>query len=384
MITPSYRYQEANGGALGIFEFSLIQHEFSGRAEFGYRMSRRAALRVGTEVGAGTSIIDARAPSFPAGSGLGSTGVENVGRIEHPYANPAIYATASIGLGDRFVLYPGARLQYNAITINRAAFDPRLRFSWQVADRTQLKGGVGQFSQTPEITQFNDVWGNPNLGIERSLHTSFGVAQELDYGVDVEVTGFYKYVWDRVTSSDNLVVRDDRLWVENFANQGTGHIYGAELLVRKALTRRLFGWLSYTYIRSLVRQQPGRSLTPFDFDQPHILTLLAVYKLPRNWQIGGRFRLVSGNPNTPRTSGVFNAESGEYLPLDGERNSERLPAFHQLDVRVDKRWVLRRALITGYLDIQNLYNRQNIEAWNYSYNFRQRVGTAGLPIIPSL
>ncbi|MGB1015518.1 MAG: energy transducer TonB, partial [Nannocystaceae bacterium] len=64
LITPSYRYQEANGGALGIFEFSLIQHEFSGRAEFGYRMSRRAALRVGTEVGAGTSIIDARAPSF--------------------------------------------------------------------------------------------------------------------------------------------------------------------------------------------------------------------------------------------------------------------------------------------------------------------------------
>jgi hypothetical protein len=81
---------------------------------------------------------------------------------------------------------------------------------------------------------------------------------------------------------------------------------------------------------------------------------------------------------------VFDAQGGGYLPIDGPTNGERLPAFHQLDVRVDKRWTLRRAMINLYLDVQNAYNRQNGEAWNYSYNFQQRALTTGLPIIPSL
>ena len=77
-------------------------------------------------------------------------------------------------------------------------------------------------------------------------------------------------------------------------------------------------------------------------------------------------------------------EGGGYLPLDGPRNGERLPAFHQLDLRVDRRWVLRRAVASVYLDIQNVYNRQNGEAWNYSFDYRMRALTTGLPIIPSL
>ena len=60
-------------------------------------------------------------------------------------------------------------------------------------------------------------------------------------------------------------------------------------------------------MRSLVRERPGEAYKPFAFDQPHILTVIAVYKLPRGWQIGGRFRLVSGNPTTRYTDGIYDA-----------------------------------------------------------------------------
>ena len=107
-------------------------------------------------------------------------------------------------------------------------------------------------------------------------------------------------------------------------------------------------------------------------------------KLPKGWQVGGRFRLVSGNPDTPVIGAVYDSAGDFYLPINGTTNSDRFPAFHQLDVRVDKKWTWKRASMTLYLDIQNLYNRQNTEFWIYSYDFSGRRPVAGLPIIPSL
>lgn len=386
LITPAYIYQSASGGFGDLFNFTLDRHEFSGRAEVSRKLSSRAGLRLGTEVQAGHYTINAAAPSFPAGSGLGDTDISNVAReIGDTYASPALYATGTVRLGDRFTLLPGVRAHYYARVLRKLAVDPRLRFAWEVGDRTTIKGGVGLYSQAPDIFEFNPVWGNPRVWLERSVHNSLGVAHEFEEAaITFEATGFYKHVWDRVTGSTAIVFADPSLRPENFTNQGIGRIYGGELLLRKALTGRLFGWLSYTLMKSEVQDSPGAAWVPFDFDQRHILTAIAVYKLPRNWQLGGRFRLVSGNPTTGRTDGVFDAESGGYLPLDGPRNGERLPTFHQLDLRLDKRWVLRRAITSVYLDVQNVYNRQNGEAWNYSFDYRSRALTTGLPIIPSL
>ncbi len=386
LITPAYIYQSASGGFGDLFNFTLDRHEFSGRAEVSRKLSSRAGLRLGTEVQAGRYRIDAAAPSFPAGSGLGDTDVSNIAdNLGDTYASPALYATGTVQLSDRFMLLPGVRAHYYARVLRKLAVDPRLRFAWSVGDRTTIKGGVGLYSQAPDIFEFNPLWGNPRVWLERSVHNSLGVAHELEEaGITVEATGFFKHVWDRVTGSTALVFADPGLRPENFTNQGIGRIYGGELLLRKALTGRLFGWLSYTLMKSEVQEAPGEAWIPFDFDQRHILTAIAVYKLPRNWQLGGRFRLVSGNPTTGRTDGVFDAESGGYLPLDGPRNGDRLPTFHQLDLRLDKRWILRRAIASVYLDVQNVYNRQNGEAWNYSFDYRSRALTTGLPIIPSL
>ena len=63
---------------------------------------------------------------------------------------------------------------------------------------------------------------------------------------------------------------------------------------------------------------------------------------------------------------------------------ERVPMFHQLDLRVDKRFVWKRVILTTYLDVQNVYNRQNAEFINYAYDFSASTVIPSLPIIPSL
>ena len=58
--------------------------------------------------------------------------------------------------------------------------------------------------------------------------------------------------------------------------------------------------------------------------------------------------------------------------------------FHQLDLRVDKRWILDRASVTGYVDVQNVYNRANPDSIFYRYDFREPASFVGLPIFPAI
>jgi hypothetical protein len=65
-------------------------------------------------------------------------------------------------------------------------------------------------------------------------------------------------------------------------------------------------------------------------------------------------------------------------------NSGRIDAFHQLDVRIDKRWVFEKWMLNAYLDIQNVYNRANADGVRYNYDFSESEAEQALPIIPVL
>jgi TonB family protein len=387
LFTPSYRHELLSGVGGDIFSFRVTRDTFSFRGELGYRMSKRAAIRLGTEVVAGEYLLEARAPGFPQG-GVGDVGTFNVADLGGPFASMSLYATATVAATDRFVLYPGVRFTYNGVILNRAGIDPRLRFAWAITEHTTIKGGTGLFSQYPDIFELNDVWGNPNIALEKSVHNSFGVAH-MFASIDllVEATLFYKYVYSLAVPTEALLINTGTgaaIVPERFDNAGFGHVGGLELLIRKNLTKNLFGWVSYTFSRAFYDFDDGNGLIPFTFDQPHILTAVAVYKLPRGWSVGGRFRLVSGNPFTPIRNGIYDASTGGYFAVLGDPNSDRHPAFHQLDVRVDKKWTWRYVALNAYVDIMNIYNRRNTESLFYSYHYQESRTLAGLPILPSV
>lgn len=116
--------------------------------------------------------------------------------------------------------------------------------------------------------------------------------------------------------------------------------------------------------------------------------MLVGYRLPRRWSIAGRFRLVTGLPYTPYVGAVEFAPdvytTAKVLPIVGGVNSARMPVFHQLDLRVDRTWILRRAIVSAYLDVQNVYNRQNAEGMLYTHDFTAARAVVGMPILPVL
>jgi hypothetical protein len=159
---------------------------------------------------------------------------------------------------------------------------------------------------------------------------------------------------------------------------------GLEVSAKHDFKNNLFAWVAYTLSRS-ERRDPGKSeYRLFDHDQTHILTVTSSYRLPKNWEIGARFRYVTGQLYTPVTGAVFDSDADSYRAVSGAVNSARVDAFHQLDIRIDKRWVYEAWMLNAYLDIQNVYSQSNASNVEYNYDYSAEVAQTGLPIIPVL
>jgi len=297
--------------------------------------------------------------------------------------SPAAFVEAELEPIAGLRLLPGLRVDHFTMT-NETLSQPRATARWALSDVWTVKAGVGAFVQTPDYPEINDVFGNPDLHAERALHYSAGLEVAPLPWLSVDVTGFYKDLSNLVSRTDAVVMDGGMTRPLRYDNGGSGRVYGAELLVRHDFAHGLAGWLAYTVSRSQRRDSGAATDRLFDHDQPHILTAVATYVLPRNWQLGARFRLVSGNPDTPVVGAVFDASADRYHPIYGPPGSERLDAFHQLDLRVDKRWVFQGWMMNAYLDVQNVYNRANAEGRSYNFDYSQSKPVRGLPILPIL
>ena len=87
---------------------------------------------------------------------------------------------------------------------------------------------------------------------------------------------------------------------------------------------------------------------------------------------------------TPVAASVYAADAAAYTALSGSPFSQRLPLFHQLDIRLDKGWQFRTWRFSAYLELLNVYNNAAKEALNYNFNYTQSAYTTGLPFIPNL
>ncbi len=296
--------------------------------------------------------------------------------------NLGIYAEAVWKPFSRLTLTPGLRFDYFSALAHQA-FNPRLSARVQLSPFTWIKGGVGVFSQDPQPPDYDPNFGNPKLRPESALHYALTVEQGLLPGLMAEVTGFYKDLYDLVATSNAFVQRDGQAVPERKSNDGRGRVYGGELLLRQSVSKWFFGWISYTLMRSERKDCATCAWRLFDFDQTHILIIAAHAYLPKGFEVGARFRYISGYPYTVAYGGWYDADVDVYSPAQGPVNTGRLPAFHQLDVRFDKTFLFERWLLKLYLDITNIYNHQNVEVNQPNYDFTRRTALTGLPIIPS-
>jgi hypothetical protein len=113
---------------------------------------------------------------------------------------------------------------------------------------------------------------------------------------------------------------------------------------------------------------------------------VASLKLPFGFELGARFRYVTGRPTSPlvHDADYFQADDSRYSSTFGPTRSTRVKAFSQLDVRLDKTFSFQDWTLDLSLDVQNVLNVKNVEATSYDYRYRQAYEVSGIPILPVL
>jgi outer membrane receptor protein involved in Fe transport len=267
----------------------------------------------------------------------------------------------------------------------KAWVDPRTAAFVEVAPGSTVVAAAGLYGSAPTPPETTKTFGNPDLDANRGLHLSLGLREDLPWASKLELTGFYKEMWSLVVPTAS-VAPDGHLL--RYSNKGRGEVIGLEVLAKRELTQGLFGWISWTWSRSIRRDDPTNPYYPqwrlFQFDQTHVLAVILSYRLPREWIVGTRVRAVSGNPYTPPVGAVLDADTGRYQCIPGAPYSQRLPGFFQADARVDKRWVFEKWMFSAYLDVQNVTNHENAEARFRNFDCSQTVVVPSIPFFPSL
>jgi TonB family protein len=363
--------------SVGDIYFDITGWPISSRVELAQKLAPDATMNVGLDMYYEPYTVNARLPppnpvgQPPPGPLLAKPPV-TLSDTDQIY-RPGFYDEMELTPWKGGRLVPGLRLDYAKDT-KSWDFAPRAMARQDLTSgfpRTTLKGAAGLYFQPPQPQETNPVFGQPGVKSNRATEYDVGLEQEITRHVEASLDGFYKQL-------DDLVVAG------NF-NNGTGRAFGLETLIRWKPDARFFGWLAYTLSRSELRDGAGLPVHLSPFDQTHILTTLGSYRLGRGWELGARFRLVSGNPYTPRTYGFFDENNAAYLPLTQyPPNGARLPLFHQLDIRVDKTWVFTSWRLSAYLDVQNVYNQGNVEGISYNYNNTLTSYATGLPFLPSI
>jgi len=262
----------------------------------------------------------------------------------------------------------------------RWAPNPRLVAVFRASKRLTFTAGGGLYAQPADPEDLSPVFGNPTVGMSRALHASGGFAYKLTPTLTLESVGFYKKYYDLVSRS----ALSTPPVAQALTQDGTGRSYGAQVLLRQEIKKGFFGWLTYSLIRSERRDHPDQAYRLFDFDQTHVFGILGSYAMGQGWEVGGRFRYTSGVPRTPVIGSFINGNTALHEPIFGPHNSIRIPAFYQLDARVEKAITMRQVKLSLFLDLQNLTNRKNPEELIYNFDFSRRATISGLPTLAVL
>jgi TonB family protein len=380
----AYGYDATNLNA-GVLKLNINTNPLSSRAEVSLKATEWLTFNIGEDLLWTNARVQVRAPPPPrpgeADPGPINTRGFLVQNTTRSLLRPGAYAETELQPTERLRFVAGGRMDYSSDT---SKWDPSVRTSGRLAvanefPKTTAKAGWGTFTQAPQAQETDSVFGSLGLRSNRATHYSVGAEQEITRHIDLSLEGYYKDL-------SSIVSRLPTPRGNEYFNTGSGYVGGMEVLLRYKADDKFFGWIAYTLSRSMRRNQDSEGLELFQYDQPHILTALGSYKLGKGWEVGARFRFVSGPLYTPCTGigGYTDSAAGSYECITGRSFSQRLGSFHQLDVRVDKTWDFKVWKLSAYLDLYNAYNHQAPEDLSYNFNKSRSVTQGGLPIIPSL
>ena len=262
--------------------------------------------------------------------------------------NFGTWADVKLVLGPWEVV-PGARVDiYNSSGTTAIGVDPRIGSRLHVAQAVHVIHTFGIAHQPPSflIPIPGLAIGSLRGGLQRSIQSSAGLEIDLPEATTATITAFDN-VFQNMSDTLGVVQGGDVLDRALKEQRSLGSAVGGELYIKRKLTRRFGGYLSYTISRSTRSVDHEHFLSAFD--RTHVANVAVAFDMGRLWRAGTRFTIYTGTPVVP-------PGGNGLIPPPRSQSPERDPLFYRLDLRLEKRWNLNQAKTTWLSFVAEVLN----------------------------
>ena len=266
----------------------------------------------------------------------------------------------------------GLRAERNPYN-HRAHIAPRISASFAASQRLRFTASYGVFYQNLPFALVKQSPANEQLEPLQATHYVAGLAWRLAPATRLTLEAYDKeYRHFPLAPSlptrfviDDVSGNDKNFWdYDALVDTGRAYSRGVELMLQKKLTKSFYSIVSGSLFRSRYRDLDGGWHYRL-YDNRYVANVTAGYRLGKHWEASARWILAGGKGATPFQ--VWTWPGGATANLDYSRwMGTHLPPYHTLGLRLDRRVFYRRTTMTAYIDVWNVYNRQNVRYfyWN--------------------
>ena len=301
----------------------------------------------------------------------------------------AVQSSAQL-LDKKITLNTGLRFDFAQYMNNGFTISPRFGITYRVFHKTLLNFSAGTFYQVPEyLWLFADSL-NKKLNSIQCNHYILGIEQSLFDVVWLNVEGYLKnYSSYPVNIYNPLYIYIDAgtgmhpSFLNTAISLGKGYITGIDIILKKKISDAgLYGTLIYSFTHSKFKAPIG-PLQKAAFDKTHEFSLIAGYRLKTVWTFSVKFRYQGGRPFPKYDYEMSKKENWEVYNIY-DYKADRLPCYSRFDVRIDKEFIFGRSKLLVYLEVQNLFDRNNVGIYYWDSDINNLKFDSQLPLIPIL
>jgi hypothetical protein len=249
---------------------------------------------------------------------------------------------------------------------------PRAALTWRPTATLSVSGTWGRYHQQVPLVFTVNVPANAGLVPMQSDHSVLAARWTPRDNLLLSAEVFDRQYRDYPVARDYVQLSLANTGVQNRVDQllfpmsstGTGRSRGLELFAQQKFTGSTYGQISYTRSEVEHRARDGQ-WRPGGYDAPNFFTAIFGVKRGAKWEYSTRASYSSGRPLTPLNAVASLQQNRQVFDLQ-RFNQDRTPAYARLDVRIDRRFLIRGTWLSTYLDIQNITNRENrsVQLWN--------------------
>ena len=262
---------------------------------------------------------------------------------------------------------------------------PEIRLSalYAIKENVSLKVGFNTMHQyihkvsNTSIVSPTDTWKLSDLNIkpQKGWQAAAGIYHETrDKNYEFSAEVYYKHIDDYLNYRNSAVLlMNPHLETDVISTKGKS--YGVELQVKKPFGK-VNGWVSYTFSRSLLRQDDKGVKKPLndgdwypsEYDRPHEVKAVLNLKFTERYSFSSNFNYATGRPTTLPTGKYYNSYYQKFMPYYSDRNTYRIPDYMRLDLafNIEPTHRLTSFLHTSFsIGVYNALARRN--AYNIYY-----------------